>query len=367
MRGSGNQLRARVSAAPRPLDVVAPIQLALVDIEAAPYGERWVYRATCYLQHDRDSKLQFWLPSGSVLEALAVDGKIVTSTSPSKGIAVPLTEEPGFQKVQMVWSRTDAVAETPRFECGNKEIRPASTLWTLLSSPGNRLTIDGSLSAAAINLRRAEALLLAAAPLNLNGTSDATVLASQAARWLRLADISLAGSRNPERSPNGQSLTEWSSSLREQLDALRLKQKLKPSDSAQVENDEWLADQLPFADAFETGIPTRWSVMPDVERPTELHFRLTSSSASIAAVVQLFLFISATMLFGLLMFASPRRARLEQVAFIGLLGAIAFGIPDGFIFIPLIVVALFARLWQLGRRLFRRHGTSSADTIGQRA
>jgi hypothetical protein len=350
-RGDGDEVRARISASPSPLGAAPGVRIGLADLEATALAERWVYRATYDLRHESGATLQCTLPAGATLEGLALEG-VALPTPGAGAFTAPLPPEGGPRLLQLVWSAGAPSWETPRLQDASGPLQPAVLLWTIAARPGERFSAPEPISAALIDLRRADALLKLAADGSAASAGDvnAARLAGRAARWARLADMNLAGPRSEawaqERGPGGATLADWSARLREQAAALRPpRPREQPLPAVPVSLRDATFEQLPYADAFHSGVPLHWAgSAADVQVRRDPGWTPLPALASFALLALTLAVLGAFMLL-------PRPlARPEQVALIGVLGAVAFGPPEGYLFAPVIVIALLLRVgWLAGR------------------
>ena len=81
--------------------------------------------------------------------------------------------------------------------------------------------------------------------------------------------------------------------------------------------------------------------------------RTASSWSPLPAVASFLSIALAIGLLGALMLLLGRSTRSEQVAFVGIIGAIAFGIPEGAWFLGLTLIALLVRIGWLSVRAVR--------------
>ena len=352
----GNEAHARILAGPSPLGSAPPVRIILADIEAAPSGDRWRYRARFDLQHDAGAELVCLLPSGARLEGLALDGEMQPIIG-DRRITIALPAERGARLLQIAWSSADPRWEAPVFESAEHRLISDLTLWTARARNGERIEAEHPLTLAAIDLRRADALLKMATSLGMPRVSEetSTRLAARASRWIRLADAGLNGprndTRNAETAPDGTALTDWSARLREQANALRTPRVRTDGPSTPPIREATL-NQFPAADAFGRGLPIHWIASAETTG-TDVKIRTASSWSPLPAVASFLSIALAVGLLGALMLLLGRSTRSEQAAFVGVIGAIAFGVPEGAVFLGLTVIALLVRFGWLSVRAVR--------------
>lgn len=346
-------VQAKVAAAPLQLHVVTPVRIILADLEAVPAGDRWIYRMTLDLHHSSGSKCRMTIPDGMRVEGWAIEGNLSpTPISPGE-VDVNLPAEGGSRLVQVVWSTDQPLWETPQITSGGLAIQAERIVWRVSSAPTLRYETSRSLSPAAYNLRKAEAILTPASDVTLNLSDESRArLSNSALRWLRAADNDLARPRDEiarERGPAGVPLAEWAGSLRQRANSLRVgPPKTTPATSATLLR-EATNEKLPFADAFHMGIPVRW----EGAAPADLRLQPVDSPASLPLLARIGLLTLSVSAFGLLVFVLPYSTRFEQVALAGIIGLVAFGFPAGLICLMLVAAAIFLRLGWFGQRAFR--------------
>ncbi len=358
----GGAVHARVVASPVSLSAAPSIRVVMADTEAAPLGDRWVYRTTFDVIHESGATLQCSLPPGMQLEGIAFEGDVLDEKRrPASGgaatIAIPLPLEGGPRLLQLVWSTAKPRWEIPQLLSAGQTLSPAAALWTANAQAETQIEAAATLSAASLNLRRAAALLELAGEQNVADAQEeiASRLAARASRWLRLADAGLNGPRlqshSDERGPDGQPLVDWLARLREQADALRIPRPRPELADPPIPLQSATFEKLPYADAFRNGTPTHWIAAGEAPSPAAIHPRKSWTSISEFASLGVLALTVATL--GLLILAFGHSTRPEQIAVAGLIGLVAFGWPGGLIFLALTAIGLFVRFVWVGNRALR--------------
>jgi len=340
---SGDNLM-RIVAAPLPLGTTPAVRIRLANAEAARAGDRWIYRASIDLTHEADAALSATLPAGLRWEAASLDGNDL-SINLTGVLAIPLPRTSGIRLLQLAWTSRDPRWELPRLESAGRSIVPDVLLWTAMAPIQDRLEVDRSLSPAAMHLRRAEIQLGIASDLMATPESSAG-LVERAWQEFRLADAYLKGplpGRADERGPEGQSLPEWSTRLRERLTALRAE---RPKNDAQPAPT---FDSFPDADSFRSGIPIHWEVATAGPAVTPT-WRRSVQASSLPLLATFGLYGVGLLLLSLLWLALRRATRPEQIVLLGLIGFVAFGLPYGYAFLVLAILALLGRVAWASRR-----------------
>jgi hypothetical protein len=359
---NGGQPLARVVASPVSLSAAPSIRVVMADTEAAPLGNRWVYRTTYDFLHESGATLQCSLPPGMQLEGIAFEGDVLERrSSPAPNgldtIEIPLPADGGPRLLQLVWSTAQPRWEIPQLQSAGQTLLPTETLWTANAQAATQIETAGTLSAASLNLRRAAVLLELVGEQNATDASEeiASRLAARASRWLRLADAGLnrprSESRN-ERGPDGSPLADWLARLREQAGSLRIPRPRTESADAPIPLQLATFEKLPYADAFRTGTPTHWiAVSGGPASPVGIHPRKPWALISEFASLGVLALVVAAL--GLLILAFGQSTRPEQIAVAGLIGLVSFGWPGGLVFLSLTAIGLLARFVWAGNRALR--------------
>ena len=154
-----SEVRARIVASPNFLEAAPSVRIALADTEASQLADRWLYRTTFDLLHESGASLQCRLPADAQLEGIAFEGDILPLPANQDGIPIPLPLDGGARLLQIVWSARQPRWEIPPLESGGQQLTPVETLWTGNTQASQRIETEGMLSAAALYLKRADALL----------------------------------------------------------------------------------------------------------------------------------------------------------------------------------------------------------------
>jgi hypothetical protein len=358
LRQAGGSLWKAAAGEDHPRVVASPdgsswvARLVLADLEAAPLGKRWAYRGSFDLLQVEEVRLGCVLPEGARLEGLALDGELIACHVGDRAFEVSLAGPGRPRLLQVIWSADGPIWVAPRLTAGGRPLDGGAFLWTASAKSGERIDAPGVVSPASAELRRADALLRLAAECAPE-REGASLLVGRAGRRLRLAEADLNGPRSPtfagERGEGGLALADWLSRLREKAAALRGPKKAEPSPVAPRES---VYEQMPFADAFRVGRPTRW-VAAGPETIAGVSAHPIAPHSSLSELVSFGMVLLAVTFLGLLMLLLPRASRPEQVAVVGLIGLAAFGLPEGLSFLALPAAAVMARGYQVGSRLFR--------------
>ncbi|MCE9531704.1 MAG: hypothetical protein K8T89_11365 [Planctomycetes bacterium] len=355
-RKMGGESSARLIVSPTPIGRAPTVKLVLADLEAAQLGDRGIERASFDLIQENGATLACKLPRGARLEGAALDGIEFTPSMSGDSFAIPLPGEGDARLLQLVWTTREPRWESPHLENAGRTLEADVVLWSAAAAAGDRINVNGAISSAAIDLRRAEILGKIAADRSGTIISDdaASRLLTRASRWQRLADANLNGpklSRTDERGPDGQPLADWSTHLRERLNTLRAERpRNEPFNPAALRESTF--EKLLDADAFRSGVPTHWTIPASGPAP-EVRVEHLPSWSPLPVLGSFTLVALALMVLGLLMLLLRWVTRPEQVAILGVLAAVAFGFPEGYLFLSLTVAGLLYRFVWAGTRVAR--------------
>ena len=330
----------RVEAAPQPLDTYLDVRSLLTEAQAVSRGHDWVYRAAFYLNHERETALTIRMPAGTSLAGLAIGEQRLPIDN-----TVTLPGDSSFTILHLVWRSDSPVWNLPTLESNGKAIDPGRVLWSAAASAGQSLDVAVGCTAAMHYLMRAETLLREAAV-----ERSPAELQEHAGRALRLAEVNLntprGNARIDETGPGGIAMTDWLAKLREQLNTGRSAKAPAPAPGPR----ESVVDELPFAESFRGGEPVRWIAN------TEVRLRPAPIWSPLPALATFSLIALAIAVLALLSITLDRVSRPEQVALVGVLGFVAFGPPEGLIFLAITVVAILVRVISMGRHGMRLVG-----------
>jgi hypothetical protein len=343
----------QILAAPTSLSTAPSVQIELIDIETIRIGQQWICRAAVDLVHEQGAILECVMPPDCRLAGIAVDGLEQFVQAGSERIPIALPFAAGPRLLQLVWTTSTQTWEPPIFVNNGKQLQNTAVLWSAAAQQSERIEVGSAESAALHNLRRADALLRMATDPESVSWPDASRqrLLARASRWARLADPALSGPRSSivaaERGPNGISVTEWATRMREQAQSLRGSRAAPTGDTIR----ETTFGKMPFAGAFQTGMPIRWSTSSEMAA-SDVSIRRGSPWTPFPALATFGLIVVAVGLLGTLMLMLGRQTRPEQAAVLGLIGAAAFGPIEGVVFLGLTLLALVVRAAWTGKRIY---------------
>jgi hypothetical protein len=215
------------------------VQVVLAEQECAVGdGGRWVFETTFWLYHEANTDVTVLLPGRAQLLTVAVDDAAVSPLQPAPSrVWVPLPGRASSRQLRLRWRFLDDEGlERPRLPAPHLDgVDDGPMLWTVHAPAGYRLASGGAsldqparvampASAPGLDLRRAAgqyqlSAILAGKPWTGDGAALASLAAAQR-RFYRtcryaeqgLATLDVGGDAGPE----GQTLDEWLSALREQ-------------------------------------------------------------------------------------------------------------------------------------------------------
>ncbi len=147
-----------ILAAPTTRQLWRPVRIALADLQAAPHADHWTYRGSFEVLHTGPLEIQVDVGDGSTIEGALLDGIEVNPGAAKRSMALALPAEGGYRILQMVWRRSTPAWETPIFSGVAGRLPIDRTLWTIELPQGMMATGMESVSAADLDLERAETL-----------------------------------------------------------------------------------------------------------------------------------------------------------------------------------------------------------------
>jgi len=362
MNRSNARLAFRVRP-PRP-EGTPPVLMTFVDVGLTRVADRWVVRAALEWTAEGSITLLPRWPINAIPEGLMIDGREVSPYAPWISDEASLTHQ-----LLAVWSFPISEDSPPPWEpirltTSTGEAINGPIWWTVMVPPGERLARSGNatlpLPPLARNLAQIESGLKRLEWLAGMGATSEELSAeiTRVEAIARVAEIRLSGPRPSgylDTAPNGQSLADWSIELRHKLHIWRERfPDIVPTLATDRIVRGW--DRLPWASAFREGTPATWN-QATLSR-TGIEWVSERGTVWAERVGSVWIVLSGFVVVALLAGFSKRSTWPEQVTILGAIGIVMFGWSSGFIFIPVIVIAITGRLiiwlrWA-SRGLFRR-------------
>jgi hypothetical protein len=329
-----------VLAAPTALHLWRPVRIAMADLQAARQADQWIYRGTFELLHSGPTDFQLDVGAGATIEGIAIDGNEASGEATERSKMISLPAAGGYRFVQCIWRRSTPSWETPAFWVASQRVPIDRTIWTIDLPRGMTATGMDQSSAALVDLDRAETLLEIAGETRGYPVSEESLSRTigRALAWLRIGEAQLAGksSLGEERGADGKTLADRVKLLRDRAQVLR-------AEHPRGLPREWGFQQLPYADAFQRGIPVRY-VLSSNEHALSIQLEELPSDSWRTRWMPIIMITGAVSIFSALLLLFRRSTRPEQLTMIGIVGATGFPFPQGMIFLTLSLTGLLMRV-----------------------
>jgi hypothetical protein len=351
------------------VDLLLTEQLAAVG-----EGGHWHHEATLWLRHSSHTELRVSWPATVRVTSVSVDDSAVTPLQPGpKELWLPLPGQPGLREIRLRWQYDAAEESLAQPRLARPQVEGADSgpgLWTLRVPAGWELSPSVPLVAGKANLLptgygggRLATLDAWRAWIELERIKDSkgSTLTAAEERFYQLGrrleeSLDLGGDQGQVIGPDGQTLTTWWHSLRDENLALAKKHPFNKVRQNAETRDGTAASPTnhptatPVVERPEGGVPVSWLARGSESAPSPRLEPITDRESRSARVS------SAQWLLGVLLIASVglsaslrRTARWlwpEQLAVLAILGWYLAGAT--LVVLALAGVALAARTTLVG-------------------